>query len=397
MNYYSMNNPQLKILIIHTHYQYQGGEDTVVLQEMELLKQFNTVEVLSFQNQGGWKGAIQFLMSIWNLRVANKVKKKIQDFKPDIVHVHNWHFATGPILFRLIKKYNIPLVHTVHNYRLVCPSAILYDKGKLFTKSLDQSFPWNAVSNSVYRNSMVQTFWISFIVWFHKKINTWKKIDLYLCLTPFSIAIFQKSNFGVSEDKFVVKPNFTQNLSIPKLVEREKHFLFIGRLSEEKGIETVINAFKNLPFVLKIAGDGPLKALVEKTTKESSNIFYLGNLDKETVGKEMMKAQALIFPSVWYEGMPMTILEAFSRSTPIIASDLGAMTTMISNGYNGFLFESGNVNDLKYCVKKFDALTWNVKEQMGLNSFEKYESNYSPKLQKDYFNSIYKKVIKQNE
>lgn len=384
----------MKILLIHTHYQLHGGEDAVVEQELELLKQYYTLEVLCFQNKGGWKGALQFIGSIWNTSAAKEVRRKIQEFKPDVVHVHNWHFASGPLVFREVNRLCIPIVHTVHNYRLLCPSGILLHKGSLFTNSLQQSFPWKAVRKKVYRSSIVLTFWLAFVVWFHKKIGTWKKIDSYVCLTPFAVDLFQQSNFGVSKNRFNVKPNFTIAPKVRESVEREKHFLYIGRLSEEKGIETLLNAFKNSRILLKIAGDGPLKDLVLNATKQSSNIIYLGNLANEKVTEELRKTQALIFPSIWYETFGLVNIEAFANETPVLASNIGAPQSLIIDDYNGFHFEPGNVNNLKEVFVKFDALSTSEKKRMGSNAFQNYQESYSPELQLKYFNSIYSKVLK---
>lgn len=382
----------MKVLILHSKYQLQGGEDTVVDQELELLRNHHTVEILYFQNQAGWKGAFQFLGSVWNIFSAKKVKQKIQEFQPDVVHVHNWHFATGPIIFRTIKRLGIPIVHTVHNYRLLCPSAILLHEGKLFTDSLNKSFPWKAVRNKVYRSSAILTFWSAFIVWFHKKIGTWEKINSYSCLTPFAVNLFQESNFGVEKKKFIVKPNFT-NPILGTNIEKDKHFLFVGRLSEEKGITVLLNAFKDSPYFLKIAGDGPLKETVIDTIKKNSNISYLGSLKSDEIYIELQKTQALVFPSIWYEGMPMTLLEAFSCKTPIIASKIGAMTSMITNGENGFHFEVGNVQDLKQTLKHFFDLSEETKKELATNSHKNYQQQYAPNLQLEYFNSIYQEAI----
>lgn len=384
----------MKILVIHIHYQLHGGEDAVVEQEMELLKQHHTVDVLYFQNYGGWKGALQFLASIWNVGAAIKVRQKIQEFKPDVVHVHNWHFAMGPLAFREINRLNIAIVHTVHNYRLLCPSAILLQKGSLFTHSLQQSFPWKAIFNKAYRSSTAQTFWLAFVVWFHKKIGTWEKIDSYICLTPFAVNLFQQSNFGIAEEKFTVKPNFTVAPETVLSMEKENHFLFVGRLSEEKGIETLLNAFKELPFLLKIAGDGPLKSTVLVAVKQFANITYLGSLTNKEITDELQKTQALIFPSVWYEGMPMTILESFSTATPVIGSNLGAMTSLILNGLNGFHFEPGNVNHLKEIIVKFSALSIDERKELCSNAYRNYKSHYSPELQQEYLDAIYHNVLK---
>jgi glycosyltransferase involved in cell wall biosynthesis len=383
----------LKILLIHCQYQLQGGEDTVVKQELHLLSQHHTVELLCFQNQSGIKGLGQFLSSIWNLAAARKVADKINDFKPDIVHVHNWHFGMGPLVFRSVSELGIPIVHTVHNYRLLCPSAILLNEGKLFTDSLHQSFPWKAVFKKVYRSSVVLTFWLAFVVWFHKKIGTWKKIDSYICLTPFAVELFQQSNFGVSKERFTVKPNFRTAPIVDCTIDKEPHFLFVGRLSEEKGIDVLLEAFKELPYLIKIAGEGHLKELVEETAKQFSNISYLGSLSSEKVLAELQKTQALVFPSVWYEGMPMTIIEAFSVGTPIIASNLGAMNSMIFNGSNGFHFDLGDIKNLKETITKFDMLSDSVKTQMGSNAFRSYTEKYSPELQPAYFDATYSTIL----
>ena len=384
----------MKILFIHNRYQLQGGEDAVVEQEMKLLSQYHEVEVLYFQNQSGWKGFIQFLISIWNTNASKKVSKKIIEFKPDVVHIHNWHFACGPIVFRTIHSLKIPIVHTIHNYRLLCPSGTLLNKGKLFKDSLNQFFPYKSVINKVYRSSYLLTFWLAFVVWFHKRINTWKMINSYVCLTPFAVTLFQESNFGIPERRFTVKPNFTSIPIRKEPLERGMHFLFIGRLSEEKGITLLLEAFQVLPYGLSIAGDGPLKGQVINAVKKSQNVTYLGNLSKEEIESELQKTQALIFPSVWYEPFGLVNIEAFANSTPVLASNIGAPQSLIIDGYNGFLFEAGNKAALKEAIVKFYRLSALDKEQMGNEALEQYKSKYSLDMQLGYMNSIYNSVIK---
>lgn len=365
----------------------------MVDQELNLLAQQHTVETLFFQNSGGLKGALQFFTSIWNIKAGRVLKKKLISFQPDIVHVHNWHFASGPIIFRVAKKMKIPVVHTLHNYRLLCPSAILLHENKLFTTSLHENFPWTAIQKKVYRNSFLQTFWLAFVVWFHKKIGTWQMISSYVCLTPFAVDLFQQSNFGVSKEQFLVKPNFTRVPKISQPIKREEHFLFIGRLSEEKGIQTLINAFKEWPFLLRIAGDGPLKEQVVNATKQSPNIIYLGNLSNDEVIEELQKTQALIFPSICYETFGLTIIEAFSNHCPVIAARIGAPKFLIEHNKNGLHFEAGNELDLKYKIEKWSNLPPAEKEKMRENAFESYQKHYAPDLQLEYFEKIYKQAM----
>ncbi|WP_264553797.1 WecB/TagA/CpsF family glycosyltransferase [Flavobacterium sp. N2038] len=382
----------MKILIIHTRYQIFGGEDSVVEQELKLLKKHHNVEVLYFQNHQGWRGAVQFVGSIWNIFSAKIVREKIMKFKPDLVHIHNWHFALGPLVFREISHLKVPIVHTIHNYRLLCPSGILLNKGQLFNHSLNQKFPYTAVFKKVYRSSFLQTFWLAFIVWFHKKIGTWSKTEKYLCLTSFAVELFQRSKFDVTIEKFIVKPNFViadQNVSE---VKRGHHFLFVGRLSEEKGVKILLDAFKNTSFELKIAGDGPLRQLVLDAVKYN-NIEYLGSLENEEVRVELKKALALILPSICYEGMPMTIIEAFSCNTPVITSNLGAMSSMVDNNLNGFHFEYGRPDKLREAIEIFKKLPSEDKKRMESNAYQNYKEKYSENSQLSYFNDIYVSII----
>ena len=378
-----------KFLIVHTKYQQPGGEDTVVLQELNLLRKQHSVETVYFQNVGGLRGALQFLASIWNFKAAAKMRNHIKCFQPDAIHVHNWHFASGPVIFRVAKKMKIPIVHTLHNYRLLCPSATLLHNNMIFKQSLNQNFPWVAVRKMVYRDSRFQTFWLAFIVWFHKKIGTWKGIDKFICLTPFAKELFLESNLGIEANKFIVKPNFTRNPSKASAIDRGDHLLFVGRLSKEKGVESLLEAFKGSNFILHLAGDGPLSELVVEAQKKYKNIHYLGALSQFEVNQAMQRAQALIFPSIWFEGMPMTILESFACATPVIASNLGAMQNLIQDQYNGILFNPGDIKDLRSKLELFTGLTEEATYTLQQNAFNTYQKEYSEAKQKEYFKEIY--------
>lgn len=383
----------MKILIIHTHYQQAGGEDSVVEQESQLLKKQYEVEVLFFQNKNGLTGGLQFLFSICNIWISKRIKTKIREFKPDIVHLHNWHYASGPWIIRAIKQMNVPVVMTLHNYRLLCPSGILLHNNDLFLNSLQQNFPWTAVKQKVYRNSLLQTFWLAFIVWFHKKIGTWRMVDQYICLTSFASNLFIKSSLNVKNDLFFIKPNFT---ALPTCdIERkgEDFFLFIGRLSREKGIELLLNVFRNLPYTLKVVGDGPLKNEVIYASQNFPNIQYVGALSKENVIIELKKTQALLVPSICYEMFGLVAIEAFSVSTAVIASKIGALTSIIENNSNGIHFESNNVDSLKAAIAQWMQLTEQEKNRLRSNAFASYQALYSPEQQLNYFETIYKKVL----
>lgn len=382
----------MRILIVHTRYTQHGGEDVVVEQEMDVLSKQHTVETLFFKNNTGLKGLFQFLFSIWNIKSANRVKSKIKEFKPDVVHIHNWHFASGPLVIRTISKLQIPLVLTLHNFRLLCPSANLMYGNNIFLKSLTQNFPWKAVSLGIYRNSVLQTFWLATVVWFHKKIKTWHKVNTYVCLADFSVKLFQESNLGIDEGRFFVKPNFTIPTLKLNTFEHKEHFLYIGRLCEEKGIKSLLEAFKALPFTLKIAGDGDLKDLVVKTTETHPNIQYLGKITNQDVAIQLQEAKALVFSSIWYEPFGLIVIEAFSNGCPVISSNIGAPATLVINNENGFHFKPADVEDLQLKIKELANLSKQDFMQMERKAYKTFTDFYSSENQPAYFDAIYKKA-----
>jgi glycosyltransferase involved in cell wall biosynthesis len=381
----------MKILLVHNYYTLRGGEDAVFEQELSLLQKEHVVEPLVFYNKNGWKGAVEFVFSIWNVFAARRLRNKIESFKPELLHIHNFHFSSGPIIIRTAKKMGVPIVLTLHNYRLLCPSATLLVDGKIFRDSLRAHFPWKAVKYKVYRNSSLATFWLAFTIWFHKKINTWKQVDRFIALTDFSRNLFLSSTFNVDAKKIVVKANFMENFE-GTLTMNSRSFLFVGRLSQEKGIHTLLTAFKQSDAVLKIVGDGPLGELVRSVSADFHNIQYLGSLNAAEVRQVMAGSTALIVPSIWYEGMPMTILEAFSIGLPVIASNIGALSSMITNGYNGLHFVAGDAISLSKSVKYWSSLSTIQRMEYSNNVKRSYSDLYTPEANLTQLVQIYNSI-----
>src|ERR1700688_3229145 len=216
--------------------------------------------------------------------------------------------------------------------------------------------------------------------------------DRYILLTELAKSVFISSSLGTRETQFSVKPNFILD---PKksLNEREDFFLYIGRLSPEKGIYSLLQAFKNKPQDLYIGGEGPLKEVVLKACNENPNIHYLGLLDKDTVRNRMRRCTALIFPSIWYEGMPMTLIEAFAVGTPVIASNIGAMSSMIQDGYNGIHFTAGNPDVLFEKITGWVNKDKQDKVRISENARREFELVYTPERNKEKLLAIYRSVI----
>lgn len=381
----------MKVLVIHTSYQYKGGEDTVVAEEISLLQSAGVeVELLEFNNH---KNALLKLLTLpFNFQSYLKTKKSIKAFQPDIVHIHNLHFGASLSVIYAIKKSKIPFVITLHNYRLLCPSGILFHNGKLFLDSLHHKFPWKAVQLGVYKKSKLITFWFSLSMYLHQKLGTWKLCNRFILLSEHARKLFLNSNLGLINNQLVVKPNFC---SIPILQERKagNYFLYVGRLSEEKGIMLLLSVFSSCGYPIKIAGDGPLKAEVISYSSKYPNIKFLGSLNKAEVFDLMQNCTALVFPSIWYEGMPLTIIEAFACGSPVISSKLGAMENMIIAGYNGLHFESQNEKDFIKALNTWHLLNEEQKQVYRLNASKTYDANYTPELNVKQLLTIYNHVI----
>ena len=383
----------MKILIVHSYYQLRGGEDAVFEQEARLLSTQHQVQTLAYRNRGGVRGALDFLGSIWNPSPRRRLKRTIDAFRPDIIHFHNWHFGCGPAAIRAAENSGIPVVMTLHNYRLLCPSATLYHNGSLFTASLRNRFPWQAVAEKVYRNSGLMTFWLAFIIWFHKKIGTWSGVDGYIALTPFAQKLFTAPPLQLKPGQLFVKPNFATVIPVRRVPPRAG-FLYVGRLCEEKGLKVLLEAMASEGQArLRIAGDGPLRGLVEETAARSASIEYLGPLDPSAIAFEMESCSALVFPSVWYEGMPMTIVEAFSHGTPVIAGNIGAMSTLVTDRFNGLHFEAGNARDLRSKLDTWLAMTEEDRLQIHQNAYATYLGHYTPEKNLEVLENIYNTIL----
>ena len=381
----------MKILVIHCAYLYRGGEDTVVEEETLLLKsQGHEVEILRFSNKGRqWLKLLQLPFNIASYIVT---RKKIRAFKPDVVHIHNLHFAASPSVVYAVKHSHKPMVMTLHNFRLLCPSGILFENGKLFLESLSEKFPVTAVIKAVYKNSRITTFWVAAVSTMHQWLNTFTVPDRIICLTEHSRQLFLSSRLKFKPGQLVVKPNFITPPN-KEMMPRGNHFLFVGRLTEEKGIMLLLDTFALSNLTLLIAGEGPLKTTVQQYATDYNNIYYLGNLDTNQVTEAMQAATALVFPSEWYEGMPLTIIEAFSSGLPVIASDLGAMQAMVADGKTGFLFEPYNKADFQKALYKWAHFDNYHRETFRQNARATYNLLYSSQKNLEQLTNIYRSVI----
>lgn len=385
----------MRILFIHNTYQLRGGEDVALESEISLLLgNGHEVEVLVFNNQdisGVWAKVSLGIKAVYNKASATVLKQKIEAFSPDVIHIHNLFFIASPSILYMANKKKIPVVLTMHNYRLVCANAMLLRNNTVCELCLSKTLPFEAIKYKCYRNSSAETALVVGITGLYKLNHAWRnKVDTYIALTEFSKNKILNSSTGINPEQIKVVPNFVHDMGYAAF-PRENFFLFVGRLSKEKGLHIAIEAFKNLPHQqLLVVGDGPEKDYLQQQAAGSPNIFFAGGMKKSEVIDTMKRCKALIFPSIWYEGLPFTIIEAFSTGTPVIASRLGSMTEIITDAFNGNLFEAGNPTQLQTTITRFIE---NAKEPIYKNARKTYEEKYHPDMHYNALMEIYHSIL----
>lgn len=389
----------IKVLIVHNQYKTFGGEDRVVQEEIQLLRK-NEVNVSTFfvdnhdiEINGLTNKAKLGFNTVWSLKYYRLLKKKLKDIKPDIVHFHNTFPLISPAAYYACKNLNIPVVQTLHNYRLACPGALFMRSDSICEKCLKGSL-LNSIKYGCYRESRVQTIPLTAMLYTHRLMDTWnKKVDKFITLSNFAKNKIIEA--GIDRDRIVIKPNFMEKTYLNDS-EKEDYIVFVGRLSKEKGVHLLLEGWKNIEpqfdSKLLIIGDGPDNNMLRNKYKNLKNVSFMGRLEKDQILKIVSKAKYLVVPSVWYEGFPMTIVEAYSVNTPVISSDIGSLKEIVVDGITGFNFKNNNINDLEQVLKK--ALTYTEYRKLENNVMQKFEENYSSDINYKILINIYKEAIK---
>jgi len=389
----------MKVLGIHTYYIQRGGEDAVFEDELRMLSAAGceTQSLLFSNRRFTW---LKFLFFFFNPLSFHKTCRAIRRFRPDIIHVHNWFFAASPAVFFAARWMKVPVVHTVHNFRILCPSSFLFVRNELFTDCMTRMFPLRAISRRIYRGSAFSTFWLLAGTRLHYLFRTWQKIDLLICLTDPARQMLCQSLLRIAPHRIAIKPNFFTCDTLPadpseKPVGRSG-FLFVGRLSAEKGIHLLLDGFRNSPYSLRIIGDGPLRGEVEACAAEYTNIQYLGLQDKGEIIRQLRSAEALIFTTIGFEQFGLVIIEAFFSGTPVIGPDTGSPAELIIEGYNGMHFKTGSVPDLRRRISYWHSLPADVRQHYSQNATDTYWRYYTPEINLRLLSNIYKRVLHEN-
>lgn len=366
----------MKILLIHNSYQYFGGEDMVVRAEMALLRRNgHAVQLYTRSNSElhqlpAARAAMAAISAVWSRHAAAEVDEICEEFEPDVIHVHNTFLVISPSIFWVAARRGIALVQTLHNFRLLCPQGTFLRNGAVCEDCLNRKL-WRPVIRKCYRGSALQSSMLAGMLTAHACLGTYRnKVTRYIALSAFSRARFIEG--GLPAEKFRIKPNFVDADRLPEWDSRDGG-LFVGRLSKEKGIETLLEAIRICnDSRFRVIGDGPYEhALASCLGKR-----YLGFLPADKVRNEMHASAFLVLPSIGHEQMPMTVLEAFACGLPVIASRRGALAEIVQDGVTGLLIEPANASDLA------EKIQWAQKhpasmEAMGRAARAEYEMKYT--------------------
>ncbi len=384
----------MNILVIHNSYQQPGGEDQVFKLECSLLESYGHRVIRFHEHNDGVKqrNTVELITdTIWNRWTYQQLRNLIREAQIDIMHVHNTFPLVSPACYHAAASENIPVVQTLHNYRLLCPSATFYRNGGVCEDCLGKRLPWPSIVHSCYRGSRSATAATAAMLTAHHTLGTWEnKVSAYIALTNFARNKFIEG--GLPAEKIFIKPNF---LDIdPGIGSGDGEFaLFLGRLTEEKGVRTLLEAWKSDSLLpIEIIGDGPLANEVEQAAKENEAIRWRGWQSREQVFEKMKRAKVLILPSTWYESFPVTLVEAFAMGVPVIASRLGSLASLVEQGRTGLHFAPGNGSELAEQVRWAQSHPEQLaamRQQSRLEFTQKYTGpqNYSELM------AIYQRVL----
>lgn len=392
---------RLSVLIVHNRYRLAGGEDEVVEAETALLRERgHRVEqvIVDNRNLADPAGPADLLRlardTVWSRSAATRVADATEVFGADIVHIHNFLPQLSPAIHGAARTAGSAVVQTLHNYRLICPAATLLRDGRPCQDCRGLPVALPAVVHACYRGSRAQTTAVAAMLAVHRVRRTWTRdVDAFIALTQFAAERIGAG--GLPKARIAIKPNFVAARAAQLHAEPREGFLFAGRLSEEKGVRVLLDAWKtlDLPTTLRIAGEGPLADLVRDVSARDPRVTMLGFLSAPAVESEMQRARTLVAPSIWFEGgVPLTIIEAFAASLPVIAAGHGSMLDIIRDETNGLLVTPGDATALARAMRRTvhdEELAGNLRR----GALAAYQATYTPEANYELLMAIYRQAI----
>ena len=362
-----------RVLVVHNRYRTPGGEDAVVEAEVALLrKRGHDVQTYIRDNAelDRMPAAGALAQLVWSRRTSREIDRLVAALRPDVIHAHNTFALVSGSLYWAARRAGVPIVQTLHNFRLLCVQTMLLREGRVCEDCLGHG-PWRGVKHRCYRDSTAQSAALAAMLATHRALGTYRdKVTRYIALNEFCRAKFIAG--GLPAERIAVKPNFV-DLPLPA-DELRAGGLYVGRLAPEKGIATLVAALDDLPGVtIDVVGTGPEQARIA----DHRQMRLLGWREPEEVYARMRRAAYLVMPSLWYESHPRTLLEAFGSGLPVIASRIGALAELVEPGITGLTIEPGSSRDLRQSIAWAEANPARMRT-MGERARARYERTFTP-------------------
>lgn len=381
----------MRVVLAHNRYTHAGGEDAVFSAESALLRAHGHT-VCEYQVDNGDIAAMRRIdlavATVWNSESYRELRELFRRARPDVVHFHNTLPLISPAAYYAAAAEGIGVVQTLHNYRMVCPTGTLLRDGAPCEKCVGKPIPWPAVLHGCYRGDRAASAVVATMLAVHRARGTYRNlVDQYIALTTFAKQKLVEG--GMNPDLITVKPNFLAHDHGPG-DGTGGYALFAGRLSKEKGLEILLEAWLHigLRLPLRVAGDGPLADEVRGIAANVEGVTLLGQLGKQELARQMKGAVVQVVPSTWYEGLPMTVIEAFSAGTPVVAPSHGAFLELIRPGETGFRFVPGDASSLAGCILSILDHSAGLRNMRRATRLE-YERTYSPDVAYPQIERIY--------
>jgi glycosyltransferase involved in cell wall biosynthesis len=400
------------ILKVHNRYQQPGGEDESSRSESAMLSRagHSVTEYLRDNREISAYTLIEKVSlgprTVWAWDSCRDLRALLRSARPDVAHFDNTFPLISPAAYYACRDAGVPVVQTLRNYRLLCPGATFQRDGRVCEDCLGRG-PWRGVLHGCYRDSRVATAGVALMLSVHRRLGTWNElVDCYIALTEFARAKFIEA--GLPGEKIVVKPNFVCSERVncePESPADNRRLacgpaLFVGRLSREKGVGTLLAAWQRLGnrIPLHIVGDGPLRAELENYARQNSlsQVFFRGRLNPEQIAAQMARSRFLVLPSEWYETFGRVAAEAFACGVPVIASRMGAMEEIVADGRTGLHFTPGSVDDL-VCKVVWACDHAGEMCEMGRSARAEYQAKFTPERNYALLMSIYDRAIESGE
>jgi glycosyltransferase involved in cell wall biosynthesis len=394
-----MLEDSLKIVLVHNTYQQPGGEDVVFEQECKMLEHAGH-QVIPYC-RSNWEAdsyrGIRLVSlakrTIWASDTRQEFLHLLRQEKPDVVHVHNTFVMISPSIYSACSEARVPVVQTLHNYRLLCPAATFFRDGKVCEECVEGSL-WQGVRHACYRQSYSASAVVALMLASHRLRDTWRReIACFVALSEFARNKFVEG--GLPREKIFVKPNFVSPDPSARTGDGD-YALFVGRLSPRKRVHTVLDAWKRLTLDIPIViiGGGPDREQLQAQAARDglANVHFKGQLPREQTLEAINNARFLVFASEWYENFPVTLVESFACSTPVICSRMGVMQEIVADRRTGLHFTPADPDDLARKVE----WAWTHTDEtraMGKEARKEYEAKYTAEKNYPVLIEIYKRAI----